>query len=106
VTQGSLADLRALGRSSELAITLRATADQAEAALRECHAPRIAVAPIEPGVVRVILSCPSQTSLEQLAEMAILSVTRHGIPVREVRQETASLDQIFSELTNGEEKDR
>jgi ABC-2 type transport system ATP-binding protein len=106
VAEGSLPELHALGRSSNLAVTLRATADQAEVALRECPAPRIAVEQVEAGVVRIVLSCPSEMRIEELAEFATAILARRGIPIREIRQETASLEQIFSKLTAVEEQRR
>lgn len=104
VAQGTLAELHALGQSSELMLTLRCSADVARATLGALETPH--VEELEPGVVRVTLSRPAAMSLDQLAEGATLAVTRQGIPIREVVRKSASLEQIFAELTNPRESNQ
>jgi ABC-2 type transport system ATP-binding protein len=104
VAEGSLSELHALGHCSELMLTLRTSTAQAEAALRDAPAQCIVVEDLDRGIVRVTLSCPAEMHLDELAEVVTSLVARHGIPVREVLRKTASLEQIFSELTVRGEK--
>lgn len=105
VAQGTLSELRALGRSTELVLTLRCSAERAREVLASEAAANPTVDELEPGIVRVQLACPAELDVEHFAERVTLAVTQQGIPLREVTRSTASLEQIFAALTAHEEQD-
>ncbi len=104
VAEGTLAELYALGRSTELTLTLRTSVERALSILGNGIATRIAVEELELGIVRVLLGAPPEMNIEQFAEQVTLAVSSQGIPLREVAKKTASLEQIFAELTVHEEQ--
>jgi ABC-2 type transport system ATP-binding protein len=103
VAEGTLDDLYALGHSSEIALTLRCSPDRARSIFGLEIGTSVSVAEVEPGIVRATLSCPAGLDLDVFAEHLTETVAKVGIPLREVKKQTASLEQIFAQLTADEE---
>jgi ABC-2 type transport system ATP-binding protein len=104
VAQGTLSELRALGRSTELVLTLRCSAERARDVLANETATHPTIVELEPGIVRVQFACPADLDVEHFAERVTTAVARHGIPLREVTKRAASLEQIFADLTTHQEQ--
>jgi ABC-2 type transport system ATP-binding protein len=104
VAEGTLPELYAMGRSTELVLTMRSSAERARSVLEDGFATHVVVESLEPGIVRAVVGCPPDTGVEYFAERVTLAITSQGIPLREVTKRTPSLEQIFAELTAHEEQ--
>jgi ABC-2 type transport system ATP-binding protein len=104
VAHGTVSELHALGQSSRLFVTFRASPEQVELAISDCAAECLSRQELAPGVQQLELGCPAGTDIDTLAEIVTAAAARRGIAVREVQRRTASLDQVFAELTEPEER--
>lgn len=103
IAQGSLEELRRLGRSAELLVTLRTSVEHAQVALSTLNPALQSIVELEPGVVQLTFACPAETDLDAFAESITQVVAASGIPLRQVMRKPASLEQIFADLTASKE---
>ena len=98
---GTLMELHGLGCNTELVMTLRTNVERASEVLSSLDAP-LAIEQLEGELVRVVVTCQSDASIDDIAERASKLVSDHGIPLRQVGRKAASLEGIFAELTREE----
>jgi ABC-2 type transport system ATP-binding protein len=107
VAQGSIDELRAMRRHAGLTVRVRGDAAPALAALRRVAG--VATAELatdasrgeaaESRGVRLSVEVTSGADADAVAEAAVAALVGAGISVREIAPRSASLEQVFSELT-------
>jgi ABC-2 type transport system ATP-binding protein len=99
VAQGSLADLYALRKATELTVTVRGNAPQLTALLPSLQG-LVGHREISPGLFRLELCVDDAEQLDAFAESLTLRLVQAGLGVRELQRKTANLEQVFTALTD------
>lgn len=106
VAEGSIDALRALRRTS--GVTLRARGDRAASAAIAANLAGVRRASAEPApgdLVALSVDFADAESSAERTEELVAALVQAGVGVREVSARGASLEQVFTELTSGEERD-
>ncbi|MCC6215277.1 MAG: ABC transporter ATP-binding protein [Polyangiaceae bacterium] len=104
VAQGTLDELRAQRRARSVQLVVRAAAGRAKSLLERVEgAAAVRERALEGGeLVRLVVDAVSGVDAGELAERALLALHEASVPVREARPVTATLEDVFAELTGAE----
>lgn len=101
VAEGSIEAIRAMRRSPGLRITARASAEAAAEAARKAKG--VADVKVEtrgaPGACGLLVEVAKDQDVGEVSEAVVAALVGAGIGVREIAPAAASLEQVFSELT-------
>ena len=105
VAEGTLDDIRALRRGATVRVSIRGDADAAEAAA--ARAPGVAKVAREAGsagdTATLAVEVDGEADAGRVAEEVVAALVGAGVGVREVARRAASLEQVFTALTIGED---
>jgi len=106
VAEGSIEALRALRRTSGVTLHVRGESKAIVAvATNLAGVQRASAAPAPGGLVALTVDFAEANGSAETTEALVAALVQAGVGVREVSARGASLEQVFTELTNGEERD-
>ena len=107
VGEGTIAELQARQRGREIALVVRGKRSVVETALREApHVTKLEIDAdsVAAGIARVRFEVAADADAGEVVEQAVQRLVEAGAGVRRVEAGKASLEEVFAELTRGEQR--
>jgi ABC-2 type transport system ATP-binding protein len=102
VAEGSIEEIRAMRRSTGVRVVVRGSADKAKDAASKVEGVSGARAATTGGAVELTVDLVASADAAATTEALVAALVKAGLGIREVGARTASLEQVFAELTRSD----